>query len=150
MRKILRLPLATPKIRAGVSVGLTVTVLTLIAWRSDTAALGSTLTAIKPTLLLLVLGALTTGALLAAARLKLVASDFGYDLGWREAIAAMSVGQIGGALFFQIAGQLMGRGAYLSRHGVPIEATVAMVRSEERRVGDECVSTCSSGWSPYH
>src|SRR3546814_15548766 len=23
-------------------------------------------------------------------------------------------------------------------------------RSEERRVGQECVSTCSSGWSPYH
>src|SRR3546814_14739130 len=24
------------------------------------------------------------------------------------------------------------------------------VRSEERRVGKECVSTCSSGWSPSH
>src|SRR3546814_19416986 len=23
-------------------------------------------------------------------------------------------------------------------------------RSEERRVGTECVSTCSSRWSPYH
>src|SRR3546814_13985704 len=23
-------------------------------------------------------------------------------------------------------------------------------RSEERRVGKECVSTCISGWSPYH
>src|SRR3546814_14040160 len=23
-------------------------------------------------------------------------------------------------------------------------------RSEERRVGKECVSTCSSRWSPYH
>src|SRR3546814_12329691 len=23
-------------------------------------------------------------------------------------------------------------------------------RSEERRVGTECVSTCRSGWSPYH
>src|SRR3546814_8947865 len=23
-------------------------------------------------------------------------------------------------------------------------------RSEERRVGTECVSTCSSWWSPYH
>src|SRR3546814_16703808 len=23
-------------------------------------------------------------------------------------------------------------------------------RSEERRVGQECVSTCRSGWSPYH
>src|SRR3546814_13680160 len=25
-----------------------------------------------------------------------------------------------------------------------------LVRSEERRVGKECVSTCRSGWSPYH
>src|SRR3546814_20743665 len=25
-----------------------------------------------------------------------------------------------------------------------------IVRSEERRVGKECVSTCRSGWSPYH
>src|SRR3546814_5600467 len=25
-----------------------------------------------------------------------------------------------------------------------------MTRSEERRVGKECVSTCSSRWSPYH
>src|SRR3546814_948619 len=29
------------------------------------------------------------------------------------------------------------------RHGYP-------VRSEERRVGKECVSTCRSRWSPYH
>src|SRR3546814_12320804 len=28
-------------------------------------------------------------------------------------------------------------------------ATVA-IRSEERRVGKECVSTCRSRWSPYH
>src|SRR3546814_15945257 len=26
----------------------------------------------------------------------------------------------------------------------------AGTRSEERRVGKECVSTCSSRWSPYH
>src|SRR3546814_18045332 len=31
-------------------------------------------------------------------------------------------------------------------HGVP----VARVRSEERRVGQECVSTCRSRWWPYH
>src|SRR3546814_20829395 len=29
-----------------------------------------------------------------------------------------------------------------------VEAVVA--RSEERRVGKECVSTCRSRWSPYH
>src|SRR3546814_3644401 len=28
--------------------------------------------------------------------------------------------------------------------------TWIMVRSEERRVGKECVSTCRSRWSPYH
>src|SRR3546814_3602452 len=27
---------------------------------------------------------------------------------------------------------------------------VAISRSEERRVGKECVSTCRSRWSPYH
>src|SRR3546814_20699097 len=30
------------------------------------------------------------------------------------------------------------------------EAAVAAARSEERRVGKECVSTCRSRWAPYH
>src|SRR3546814_2570045 len=29
-------------------------------------------------------------------------------------------------------------------------AGVGFARSEERRVGKECVSTCRSRWSPYH
>src|SRR3546814_3980236 len=29
-------------------------------------------------------------------------------------------------------------------------ADASVVRSEERRVGKECVSTCRSRWSPYH
>src|SRR3546814_2054240 len=28
--------------------------------------------------------------------------------------------------------------------------TTSATRSEERRVGKECVSTCRSRWSPYH
>src|SRR3546814_12431158 len=31
-------------------------------------------------------------------------------------------------------------------YDLPVDAN----RSEERRVGKECVSTCSSRWSPYH
>src|SRR3546814_11498757 len=31
-----------------------------------------------------------------------------------------------------------------------IGVTDGAVRSEERRVGKECVSTCRSRWSPYH
>src|SRR3546814_21133244 len=32
----------------------------------------------------------------------------------------------------------------------PDFAALARARSEERRVGKECVSTCRSRWSPYH
>src|SRR3546814_15035327 len=34
-------------------------------------------------------------------------------------------------------------------HGGAV-ATLVDTRSEERRVGKECVSTCRSRWSPYH
>src|SRR3546814_18586889 len=30
------------------------------------------------------------------------------------------------------------------------DSKIARIRSEERRVGKECVSTCRSRWSPYH
>src|SRR3546814_15616725 len=51
--------------------------------------------------------------------------------------------------------------AYVVAHADPAgvagrEVTVGaafhlgIVRSEERRVGKECVSTCRSRWSPYH
>src|SRR3546814_11418133 len=34
---------------------------------------------------------------------------------------------------------------------VDVQGQIAAVRrSEERRVGKECVSTCRSRWSPYH
>src|SRR3546814_20780551 len=33
---------------------------------------------------------------------------------------------------------------------VPADTPGITYRSEERRVGNECVSTCRSRWSPYH
>src|SRR3546814_11842489 len=32
----------------------------------------------------------------------------------------------------------------------PFSQVARAIRSEERRVGKECVSTCRSRWSPYH
>src|SRR3546814_3050478 len=40
-------------------------------------------------------------------------------------------------------GTTVATNALLERKGEP-------VRSEERRVGKKCVSTCRSRWSPYH
>src|SRR3546814_3186107 len=34
--------------------------------------------------------------------------------------------------------------------GAKLELDPSLTRSEERRVGKECVSTCRSRWSPYH
>src|SRR3546814_7510589 len=31
-----------------------------------------------------------------------------------------------------------------------VDQSGTLLRSEERRVGKECVSTCRSRWSPYH
>src|SRR3546814_5967364 len=40
------------------------------------------------------------------------------------------------------------------QHETRVDAVIAggntLARSEERRVGKECVSTCRSRWSPYH
>src|SRR3546814_20333441 len=35
-------------------------------------------------------------------------------------------------------------------HGAERERVIGPFRSDERRVGQECVSTCRSRWSPYH
>src|SRR3546814_12352620 len=37
-----------------------------------------------------------------------------------------------------------------TKHGNNARYQVSFKRSEERRVGKECVSTCSSRWSPDH
>src|SRR3546814_1981354 len=37
-----------------------------------------------------------------------------------------------------------------ARPQMPVAIEIVGNRSEERRVGKECVSTCSYRWSPYH
>src|SRR3546814_1818637 len=42
------------------------------------------------------------------------------------------------------------RAAYTPPLGAVFSSPLDRNRSEERRVGKECVSTCRSRWSPYH
>src|SRR3546814_18247191 len=59
------------------------------------------------------------------------------------------------------AGNVRLEGLYFDRQGefstrlvegsrIRVGPSAAGYRSEERRVGKECVSTCRSRWSPYH
>lgn len=74
---------------------------------------------------------LLASSLLASLRLRSIAADFGYSLSVRDSIAVLSLGQIGGAIFFQIFGQLMARGSYLSRRNVPFAGTI-LITGQER------------------
>jgi hypothetical protein len=87
-------------------------------------------TQFSPFSLGLVLLLLTAGALLASLRLKLIAADMGYSLSVRDAIAALSAGQVAGSIFFQLAGQLIGRAALLSRRDMAPDATVFLTAYE--------------------
>src|SRR3546814_9212109 len=43
-----------------------------------------------------------------------------------------------------------GTNAFIHDETQVFRTTSSTTRSEERRVGKECVSTCRSRWSPYH
>lgn len=75
--------------------------------------------------------AIIISSMLAAMRLQLIAAGYGYKLSAREAIATLSLGQIGGLLFFQIFGQVAARSSYLGRRSVPFAGTV-LITTQER------------------
>src|SRR3546814_15295626 len=68
-----------------------------------------------------------------------------------EMARVMSAHRFGATLIFVcVAGEeqgLLGSGHLAARAA---EEDWQVARSEERRVGKECVSTCRSRWSPYH
>src|SRR3546814_20746623 len=50
-----------------------------------------------------------------------------------------------------MSGDVFGNGMLQSQHTLLLAALTHLhIRSEERRVGKECGSTCRSGWSPDH
>src|SRR3546814_16151802 len=66
-----------------------------------------------------------------------------YYINASSAVLTLPTGTIAGDLVIIVAS-----------HGYPLVPIIGWVllqhRSEERRVGKECVSTCRSRWSPYH
>src|SRR3546814_1071682 len=85
------------------------------------------------------------------------------DIGWLLPVAGGLTGMVIGAAarlnrFCTLAalerhwyaGDSTGLRTWVLAAAIAIVATQALVLSEERRVGKECVSTCRSRWSPYH
>src|SRR3546814_18657189 len=66
-------------------------------------------------------------------------------------IFAVVIGLIGCLEGLQVQGTAQSVGERTTSSVVQTISLVIIIdRSEERRVGKECVSTCRSRWSPYH
>jgi hypothetical protein len=98
---------------------------------SSPAAFAAALSQFALPTIAIVVACLTAGMLLSALRLKYISADIGYALTMRDAAATLSVGQLAGNLFFQFAGQMIGRTAMLARRGIPAAASV-MISGYER------------------
>ncbi|CAN5412426.1 hypothetical protein BH10PSE10_BH10PSE10_15670 [soil metagenome] len=91
------------------------------------------------------------GYALASLRLQLIASDLGYHLTFRQSVAAVSIGLVGGSLFFQLIGQIVARGSYLARLSIPMAGTVLITGNE--RIGAAFVSlglACAGALYLFH
>src|SRR3546814_15538861 len=72
-----------------------------------------------------------------------------------ELVADLGMNEIGRHVLLGRGGRRAGTGAAELIGALDLEIGLARLgvgedRSEERRVGKECVSTCRSGWSPDH
>lgn len=134
-------------VRHLVSVGVTLAALVVAVAQIDLEGAVATAMAIPKANLAVVVLALASGALLASARLAFIAADIGFPMRARDAIAAMSLGQIGGALFFQVFGQTIARSAVLSRRGVPVAGTILMTGYERLlALAISMVLAMAGGW----
>jgi hypothetical protein len=116
--------------RVALTLGLVSAALILVLRQTDGAALAHSLAALPATAVLWMITLMLAGAVLASVRLAAIAADVGHPLHFREAVAALSIGQLAGNLFFQLVGQLVARSALLGRHGLPVSATVVMTAYE--------------------
>jgi hypothetical protein len=113
-------------VRLGATVALLACAFASVLWISGPQTISAAMSQLVWPSVLLVALLLLGGVVLASLRLKLITADLGYRLTFRDAAMTLSAGQLAGTAFFQLAGQLIGRSAVLSRRGIPAAATVVI------------------------
>lgn len=124
-------PARTSHTKIFVSITLLIVVAAVLAYNYG---LSEILSDIRQLSLLAVCGifaALLANALAATFRFKTIAREIGYPISFRYALATVSASNLAGALFFQIAGQLVARGVIAGRGGIPF-AEIVVITVYER------------------
>ncbi|MGH6677375.1 MAG: lysylphosphatidylglycerol synthase domain-containing protein [Bradyrhizobium sp.] len=115
------------------SILLLVGVIAVVGLNTNLSGLVGDARKIPLVILALVLLSLFGNALGASLRFRVVAMQIGHRVTFRHAIAAVCAGSLVGTLFFQIAGQLIGRSFVMARTAVPV-ASVVVITAYERFV----------------
>lgn len=116
--------------KSGISAALLITALYLAVRDIDVVQLKQGFSNLSLAYMVTPTVAILISSLFASLRVRSIARALGYPLSLRDSIAVVSLGQLGGALFFQIFGQLMARGSYLTRRNVPFAGTVIITGQE--------------------
>src|SRR3546814_13415290 len=69
---------------------------------------------------------------------------------WQQIAELAAIAVIRTGLNFFLSVEMKEETALVEEERLSEGTAVGAERSEERRVGQECVSTCRSRWSPYH
>src|SRR5438105_5828832 len=117
-------------LKPAVSIVLLVAVALLVGFYYDASEFFDDIRALSAGALGAILFALLANAFAAVLRFKIIATEIEHPVTFRRAMAAVSVGSLAGAVFFQIAGQLMARGVIAGRGGVPFAAVVVITAYE--------------------
>ncbi|WP_167767755.1 lysylphosphatidylglycerol synthase transmembrane domain-containing protein [Bradyrhizobium frederickii] len=117
-------------VRILLSMAALVAAIALVLYNSDVESLKLAARNISIPTVVEISATIAIGYLIASARVRTLAAYSGHSLGFRQAVAAVSVGQIAANLFFQVVGQVIARGLLFSRAGIPLATTVVITGYE--------------------
>lgn len=117
-------------IKVAFSAALLTSAVVIAAQNFDLGQLQRGMATFEPQHLLVVMSAIAISSLLASLRIRSIALSLGYEVTLRDSVAVLSLGQLGGAIFFQVFGQLAARGSYLAKRNVPFAGTVIITAQE--------------------
>lgn len=117
-------------IRPAISIGLLIAGVGLVSYSYGFDSILAGIGKLSPLTIGVVVAGLLANSVAAAFRFKIIAAQTGHPVRFRQAMAAVGTSSLAGAMFFQLAGQLMARGFIMRRANMPFAAVVAVTLYE--------------------
>lgn len=125
-----RADLVTRKLPILLSLAAAIVAITFVLRNAGLGSIAAAIAQLSWSTAAVVLALFVAAALLASLRLWCIARDISSPISGRDAVIAISASSLAGALFFQIAAQVVARSTLLARRGTPVSASLIMTGYE--------------------